>query len=120
MPETAKEIASKLAEPWQSEQVLLVPEINIRYGSYYFADLLRRFNGRLPLAIAAYNAGPNRLLKWLPNTGNLPADVWVELIPYKETRKYVMSVLAYIVIYQQRVQGGLQKITALLDEVSNY
>ena len=69
------------------------------------------------MATAAYNAGPGKVIKWLPSQGSLPADIWIETIPYKETRKYVMSVLSYALIYQQRMQKETLKITGLLFDV---
>ncbi|MDD5271655.1 MAG: transglycosylase SLT domain-containing protein [Methylovulum sp.] len=118
MPDTAQEMAAKLAEVWHGEAQLFKPEVNIRYGSYYFAELLRRFHGQVAVAAAAYNAGPNRAAKWLPTSGALPADIWIETIPYKETRKYVTSVLSYTIIYQQRLQSDGLKLAAMLTDVA--
>ena len=93
MPETGQQIARTLNEPWQAENSLFNPDVNIKYGAFYYKQLLNRFNGHFALATAAYNAGPNRVVKWLPNDRSIPADVWIETIPFKETRKYVTSVL---------------------------
>jgi soluble lytic murein transglycosylase len=71
-------------------------------GSAYFDGLLNRYQGNRILAAAAYNAGPHRVNRWLKERGDVPADVWVESIPFKETRHYVQSVLAYQVVYQYR------------------
>ena len=117
MPETGKQIAHKLKESWQSENSLFNPDINIKYGAFYYKQLLTRFDGHFALAMAAYNAGPNRVVKWLPVYKTLPADIWIEIIPYKETRKYVTSVLAYATIYQQRMQRNTLKITSFLFDV---
>ena len=54
------------------------------------------------LATAAYNAGPHRVTRWLPEE-TLPADIWIELVPFKETRGYLRRVLAYTVIYEKRM-----------------
>ncbi|POZ53653.1 transglycosylase SLT domain-containing protein [Methylovulum psychrotolerans] len=117
MPDTGAEMAAKLGETWQGEAQLFKPEVNIRYGSYYYAELLRRFNGHFALATAAYNAGPGRVAKWLPNR-QMSADMWVETIPYKETRKYVTSVLSYAIIYQYRLQTNGLKLQNMLAELS--
>jgi soluble lytic murein transglycosylase len=117
MPTTAAQVAGKLNEVWHSDDLLFRPDLNIRYGSYYFAELLQRFDGHLALAIAAYNAGPNRAAKWLPVGHTLPADIWIETIPYKETRKYVTSVLSYAIIYQYRLQTEALKIKNMLPQV---
>lgn len=116
MPATAEQVAGKLNEVWHGEAQLFVPEANIRYGSFYFAELLRRFNGHMALATAAYNAGPNRVAKWLPDAA-VPADIWIETIPFKETRKYVTSVLSYSIIYQQRLQTNGLKLANMLANV---
>jgi len=120
MPETGKEIAGQLNAPWQSADSLFVPEVNIRFGAFYFKHLLKQFNGHFALATAAYNAGPGRVTKWLSNDRLLPTDVWIETIPFKETRKYVSSVLAYTIIYQERLQGKALKLRELLPEVPQH
>lgn len=117
MPETGKQIARNLNESWQSDNALLKPDVNIKYGTFYYRQLLSQFDGHFGLATAAYNAGSGKVIKWLPSQGLLPADVWIETIPYKETRKYVMSVLSYATIYQQRMQKEALKITGLLFDV---
>ncbi|MFA5923135.1 MAG: transglycosylase SLT domain-containing protein [Methylococcaceae bacterium] len=120
MPATGQQIARTLNEPWQAENSLFNPDVNIKYGAFYYKQLLNRFGGHFALATAAYNAGPNRVVKWLPNDRSVPADVWIETIPFKETRKYVTSVLAYAIIYQQRIQRNALKITRLLFDVRPY
>jgi soluble lytic murein transglycosylase len=118
MPETARTVARTLLEPWQSDNDLFKPELNINYGGYYFKDLLTRFGGHVAVAGAAYNAGPNRAKKWLPITSAVPADIWIETIPFKETRKYVSTVLSYAIIYQQRLKKGSLKLKNLLRDVT--
>jgi soluble lytic murein transglycosylase len=117
MPDTGKQIARKLNEPWSSANSLFNPDINIRYGTFYYKQLLDRFNGNAALAAAAYNAGPHKVDKWLPSGQSVPSDVWIETIPYKETRKYVSSVLSYAMIYSQRLQRNNLKIKNLLPDV---
>lgn len=117
MPATAKQIANELNETWNNDFNLLLPEVNIKYGSTYFKKLLVRYSQHYALAIAAYNAGPHRVKNWLPKTDALPADIWIETIPYKETRSYVASVLMYALIYQKRLSIDGLKISDLLTEV---
>ena len=95
----------RLNERWRGKNSLYNPVTNIRYGSYYYQKLLTQFDGHYALALAAYNAGPERVKKWLPEDKSIPADIWIETIPYRETRDYVASVLAYALIYQQRTQS---------------
>jgi soluble lytic murein transglycosylase len=101
MPQTGKQIARDLNERWTGKDSLYNPVKNLKYGSYYYQKLLNQFDGHYALALAAYNAGPNKVKQWLPDE-TVPADIWIETIPYSETRDYVTSVLAYTLIYQQR------------------
>jgi soluble lytic murein transglycosylase len=117
MPETGRQIARKLNEPWLSASSLFDPDTNIKFGTFYYRQLLDRFNGNFALAAAAYNAGPHRVDKWLPSGKWMPADVWIETIPFKETRKYVTSVLSYTLIYSQRLQQNTLKIKNFLPDV---
>lgn len=118
MPATGQQIAKTLNETWHSDNDLFNPELNIKYGSYYYKQLLNQFDGHAALATAAYNAGPNRVKKWLPKGKAMPVDLWVEYIPYKETRKYVAAVLSYAVIYQHRLQRNSLKMKNLLPDVT--
>ena len=113
MPATSRQIAREMNEARQEDANLFNPDVNIRHGSYYFRKLLNRFNGHFALAIAAYNAGPYRVVKWLPADKTVPADIWIETVPYKETRKYVASVFSYAIIYRQYVQAGDLQANAL-------
>lgn len=105
MPQTGRQIARDLKERWTGNDSLYNPVKNLKYGSYYYQKLLNQFDGHYALALAAYNAGPNRVKQWLPDE-TIPADIWIETIPYRETRDYVTSVLAYTLIYQQRTQSN--------------
>ncbi|MBU3071236.1 transglycosylase SLT domain-containing protein [Aestuariicella sp. G3-2] len=102
MPATAKQTARKAGVRYHKND-LYQPDTNILLGSAYITELLDRFNDNRILATAAYNAGPHRVNQWLKRSdGQLPYDVWIEVIPFKETRKYVQNVLAYSVIYGYR------------------
>jgi soluble lytic murein transglycosylase len=74
---------------------------NITLGSTYLGQMLRRFDNNRVVASAAYNAGPFRVDGWL--NYKQPLDVWIETIPYSETRNYVQNVLVYSVIYSHRL-----------------
>ncbi len=112
MPATGREMAAG-AGLGLSTQDLLDPSLNIRLGGRYLAQLLQDFEGNRILATAAYNAGPNRVRQWLRRSQDapLPYDVWVETIPYGETRNYVESVLTYTVIYGHRTGVKLPLFT---------
>ena len=103
MPATAKQTARRSGVNYRYHD-LLKPEPNIKLGSRYLNSLLSQFDGNRILAAAAYNAGPNRVKKWLRvSEGKVPFDVWIETIPYKETRGYVQNVLAFSAIYSYKL-----------------
>ncbi len=114
MPATAQQTAKRAGIPYSSKQDLLKPEKNIALGSRYINQLLNQFNGNRILAAAAYNAGPSRVRQWLSkDDAKLPYDVWIETIPFHETRGYVQNVLSFSVIYGYRTGEKQQFITPL-------
>ncbi|WP_231591653.1 transglycosylase SLT domain-containing protein [Cellvibrio sp. pealriver] len=112
LPSTAKQTAQKNGLRF-APQDLITPEKNIALGSRYLNHLLGVFDGNRILAAAAYNAGPSRVKKWLNKDQNaqLPYDVWIETIPYKETRGYVQNVLSFSVIYAYRLGQETRFVT---------
>lgn len=111
LPSTAKETAKKNGLAFQPND-LLMPEKNIALGSRFLNQLLGSFDGNRILAAAAYNAGPGRVRQWQKETkGQLPYDVWIETIPFKETRGYVQNVLSFSVIYAYRLGETTKFVT---------
>ena len=102
IPPTAKAVAKKLDLPRLGKYDILKPKTNIQLGSAYLKELLDKFNGNYAKASAAYNAGPGRIPRWLPES-TLEASRWIESIPFKETRKYVRAVMAYTTIYDYKL-----------------
>ncbi len=98
MPATAKITAKKYNVPYKSKSDLFTPHTNIALGTAYLSQMMDKFNNRAHSS-AAYNAGPHRAERWLKSRGHLPLDIWIETIPFNETRKYVQNVLTYSVIY---------------------
>jgi soluble lytic murein transglycosylase len=117
MPGTGEMMAKKLGESLPSSTALLDPERNLRYGAAYFRGLLDKFNAHFALAAAAYNAGPGRVERWLPKDKAMPVDLWVETIPFSETRQYVAAVTAYATIYQARLNQSWRRLAHWLPEV---
>ena len=105
MPATAKETARKFSIPLASPQQVFDPDKNIQLGAAYLSQVHAQFNGNRVLASAAYNAGPGRVRQWLRGADHLSFDVWVESIPFDETRQYVQNVLSYSVIYGQKLNS---------------
>jgi len=107
MPDTAAQLAIEQGLESFDTEDLFDPKTNIQLGSAYLAQLGSRFHGRMSAAIGSYNAGPSKVSAWLRGAGGrLEDDVWVEDIPYDQTRAYVKRVLrslhAYKVFYGTR------------------
>ncbi|HHH43819.1 MAG TPA: transglycosylase [Gammaproteobacteria bacterium] len=111
MPATGKRTARALKIRYRGSQALLHSDQNIRLGSAYLNRLLQRFNGSPVLAAAAYNAGPHRVSRWLPGEHSVPASLWAERIPFRETRSYVRRVLAYATVFEWRLGRPLTRLS---------
>jgi soluble lytic murein transglycosylase len=104
MPGTAREVAGQLGLGYAAGRLTSDPSYNVLLGSTYLSTQLQRYSGSLLLAAAAYNAGPGNANRWLTRFGD-PRDgvdpvVWVEQIPFQETRKYVQRVLGNYLVYR--------------------
>jgi len=98
MPATGRDLLRQ--ENGKGRPNLTDPEVNLRLGARYLAQLVRRFDGDVPAALAAYNAGPNRVARWREEGRGLKPDEFVETIPITEPRVYVKKVLYYEAAYQ--------------------
>jgi soluble lytic murein transglycosylase len=105
LPGTARDMAKKQQISLSNDAAILDPVTNIRLGAAYLEHLLGRFEGNHILATVAYNAGPTRAKRWAGQFGCLPPDVWVELIPFQETRDYVQRVMSYTPLFEYRLLG---------------
>lgn len=109
MPATAAQFADKLDLAFDKE-LLLDPQANVAIGSAYLDHLIRYYGGSYVLALAAYNAGPARVAQWLkefgdPRLSNEDPMLWVNMIPYRETRLYVSAVMHATQVYRYRLGG---------------
>lgn len=118
LPATGQETARHLGMSWKNSNELLSPEKNILLGSEYLRRVLRKFDGSFPLAAAAYNAGPGRVKSWLPRSGCVPADIWLELIPFVETEGYVRRALFYAAVYEHRMGDRLTPLSDRLADLT--
>ena len=105
MKYTAKLVAKQAKLPYSISGLTRDPEYNIKLGTYYFDSLLNDYGGVYPFAIAAYNAGPNRVKTWRRVNGDPSKDQisfidWIEMIRFKETRNYVQRVLENVNVYK--------------------
>ena len=115
MKYTAKIVAKQAKLPYSISGLTEDPIYNIKLGSYYFDGLLTDYNGVYPFAIAAYNAGPNRVKTWRrvngdPTKNQLSYIDWIELIRFKETRNYVQRVLENVNVYKYMISKEPVKI----------
>ncbi len=119
MPATGELVAASLQEPHHASDLYDVDR-NVRLGSAYYRQMLDRFGGNRIFALAAYNAGPHRVERWRQATGEgISPEVWIETIPYLETRNYVQAVLAYNVVFQY-VLGDNQALLTPLERQARY
>lgn len=114
IPDTARRTARAWSLAVPSTADLFVPTTNIMLGAATLKGLADRFDGQIPVALAAYNAGPNAAERWLPERP-IDADIWTENIPYNETRAFVRRVLWHSVIFAWREAGNPQRTTDWID-----
>ncbi|MEQ9115196.1 MAG: lytic transglycosylase domain-containing protein [Rickettsiales bacterium] len=124
---TAKYVSNKLKQYFNKRTLMSNKVLNVRFGSYYLSELIDRYKGSYVLAIAAYNAGPSNVDKWIKRFGD-PRKTkdynavvgWIEKIPYYETRTYVQNVLSNLQIYRSKLRknkGGKIRINLDTDLV---
>lgn len=110
MPDTARAMARKLGEPFEQARLTRDPAYNARLGAAYLSGLRDRFGPSVALVAAGYNAGPGRSARWITDFGDLRTGVdpvdWVEMIPFDETRNYVMRVAESLPVYRARIKGA--------------
>ncbi|MEM7209351.1 MAG: transglycosylase SLT domain-containing protein [Pseudomonadota bacterium] len=114
MPKTAQYVAKQMGRQVRIGD-LIDEHVNISLGGHYLRYVLNKFDDHQVLATAAYNAGPNRVKSWLPDQSKLAADLWVDTIPFRETRRYVRAVLAYTTLFEWRM---FQRVTRLSERMS--
>jgi soluble lytic murein transglycosylase len=102
MPSTGRLAGRRLNLPIRDNNTIIKVENNVRLGAHYLRTVLDVHGGHQVLATAAYNAGPNRVRAWMPD-GAIDADIWVENIPYTETRNYVKNVMGFTTVYDYRL-----------------
>ncbi len=107
LPSTARLAARRAGMRSPTAEDLYKPTINIPLGSQHIAWLLRRYDQVLPFVAAAYNAGEGRADRWIRELPGAPMDVWIEMIPFRETRNYVKSVLSFNQVYSRRLGSPL-------------
>lgn len=116
LPTTARRTAVALGRPAPSRAALTHPSVNVTLGAGTLMGLTTRFDGQLLPTLAGYNAGPHAARRWLPERP-LEADVWVENIPFDETRNYVQRVMWHSVVFEWLAKGKPQDATTWLRDI---
>jgi soluble lytic murein transglycosylase len=115
-PDTARRTARRWNLPLPATATLFEPAANVLLGAAHLKDMLNRFAGQLPLALAGYNAGPGAVQRWLPTVAMDP-DIWLENVPYTETRAYVQRIAWHSVVYGWLATQKPQDTEGWLDAV---
>jgi soluble lytic murein transglycosylase len=111
-PGTARQLAKRHNIRYDGREQLMQAEKNIDFGTAYLRDLLDRYGENPVLAAGAYNAGPNAVDRWLKPPKVEDPAIWVETLPYFETRDYIPRVLAFTTIYDWRLQKPVTRISS--------
>jgi soluble lytic murein transglycosylase len=120
MPATARQVAGDIGVEYSKNRLTTDWRYNAKLGTAYLGGLLEIYEGSFVLAFAAYNAGPNRVDTWIETYGD-PRDSlidqvdWIEHIPYRETRNYVMRVIESLHVYRMRLSGEVEPIRLTQD-----
>ena len=115
LPGTARDVAGKIGVPFIQDRLTRDPAYNVQLGSQYLAEMLQKFGGSYELALAGYNAGPNRVARWLesigdPRAGKIDMVDWIEMIPFSETRNYVQRIMEGVGVYRDRLNGPFKTV----------
>jgi soluble lytic murein transglycosylase len=116
LPTTAAAVARRWHLPSPRKDDLFEPSVAVPLGAAYLRELLNRYGGQLDVSLAAYNAGAMAVARWLPPK-SMDADVWVENIPYTETRGYVQHIYEHIVALASVRGAELPRLYALMPAV---
>jgi soluble lytic murein transglycosylase len=111
-PATARRLARENGFTYRSSEQLKEAELNIRFGARFMRELLDKYDHNPVLVSGAYNAGPEAVNRWLKSRPRGSASVWVESIPYYETRDYIPRVLAFTAIYQWRLNQPVTRVSS--------
>jgi soluble lytic murein transglycosylase len=115
-PATAAAVARRWHVPPPARDSLFEPSVALRLGARYVQELLDKYRGQLAPSLAAYNAGPMSVSRWLPSDP-IDADVWIENIPYAETRGYIQHILEHIVAFAKMRDAPPPQLSNLLPRV---
>jgi soluble lytic murein transglycosylase len=118
-PATAIAVAKRWHFAAPNRDALFDPAVAVPLGAAYVRELLDRYGNQLDLSLAAYNAGPVSVARWLPPAQPVDADVWIENIPYTETRGYVQHIFEHIVAFAAARNAEPPRLSSLMAPVSS-
>ncbi|HBI22437.1 MAG TPA: lytic murein transglycosylase, partial [Legionella sp.] len=104
MPATARHIAKQARIPYTEQKQLFTSQKNIHIGTAYLQQLSKQFHQHPILMAAAYNAGPRQVNYWLKHHAPKEMDIWIETLPWRETRNYLKNIMAFYAVYQYRMK----------------
>ena len=117
MPHTGRMAGRRINLRVPNNSAILNVENNLKLGTSYLRTVLDVNHGHQVLATASYNAGPNRVREWLPESRPLDADAWVDTVPYNETRNYVKNVMAFTTVYAYRLETAMRRLQERMPSV---
>jgi soluble lytic murein transglycosylase len=118
-PDTARQLAKRHNIQYSGRDQLMQAEVNIIFGTAYLRDLLDRFGENPVLAAGAYNAGPRAVDRWLKAPQAQDPAIWVETLPYFETRDYIPRVLAFTAIYDWRLRQPVTRVSSRMPAIDS-
>ena len=118
-PATARQLSRRHGLNYSGPDQLLQAEFNIQLGTTYLRDLLDDYGNNPVLAAGAYNAGPRAVERWLDGSGPTDAAMWIETLPYFETREYIPRVLAFSTIYDWRLAQPVTRVSSRMPTVDS-
>ena len=118
-PVTARKISKKHGLVYRGQDQLLEGAENIRFGTVYLRELLEQFDQNPVLVSGAYNAGPNAVSSWLKDRPRGEAALWIETIPYYETRDYITRVLAFTTIYDWLLLNPVRRVSSRMPAIDS-
>lgn len=118
MPDTARALSRRHGIPYGGKDDLVQAEVNIRFGTTYLRELSDRFGENPVLVSGAYNAGPHSVDRWMDRRQSDDPVIWVETLPYYETRDYIPRVLAFTTLYDWRLQQPVQRLSSRMPSLA--
>jgi soluble lytic murein transglycosylase len=118
-PATGKQVAKKYGLPWKGVAQLKTAAGNLPIGTAYMSGLYQDLKQNPVLVSGAYNAGPNAVKRWLDTRPAGEAAIWIETLPYFETRDYIPRVLAFTTIYDWRLGGAVKRISVRMPDIES-